>query len=162
MSEKTITFSGCEFDQDEESQSSISNIDRNKQRTVNQIEVFGCEFKGKLSKSSHYIDGLLHTKEKIKVASCTFKDKNKESPVNIQFDDNDSQISIEINTNYTHFSNRLYMIVLGIAFFVLMCILARLKVCYSNNKHAEIYFSGYLISDEFTEYSNRNHQIQSI
>lgn len=149
---KAISFIDCEFYQDKKSQSSISIVDKSKQRAGNPIEFSGCRFRGKLQNWAHYIDGFLQSKKKAKMPSCTFEDENEGSPVNIDLinEDENRQIDIEINTNFSKIWTRLHMIVLVIAFFVLMCIKASLKIYYSVSNQTVHEQSGYPMLDEFT------------
>ena len=98
------------------------------------------------------------------MSSCTFEDEKEGSPVNIDLinEDENRQIDIEINTNFSKIWTRLHMIVLVIAFFVLMCIIASLKIYYSVSNLTVHEQSGYPMLDEFTEHLNSNHRIQSI
>lgn len=75
--ENFIMFSGCNFELDEKSKSSINYIDfKNK----NKIELVDCSFAGKVSKERHYVDGNVGSKDnnnKIKIISCKFEYENE-------------------------------------------------------------------------------------
>ena len=69
-SQNKVSILGCNFEQDENSKNSIFYDDK---KDGDSIEVVDCDFKGKLQKGSHYIDGEINVKEKIHVSSCNFE-----------------------------------------------------------------------------------------
>ncbi|KAK8837216.1 hypothetical protein M9Y10_036645 [Tritrichomonas musculus] len=77
-----IFVTNCNFDLNIESQSSAINYFGGKSDIV--VEIKNCGFSGKLTKDSHYIDGILKTKDssKLVIQSCIFENDSKQ-PVNL-------------------------------------------------------------------------------
>ena len=87
--ENSFTFIGCSFEQHKKSKNSIFYVDS---KYKNRFEVIDCDFKGKLTKKSHYIDGKMYNKENININSCNFEsEKNDEVYINL-IDDGENQI----------------------------------------------------------------------
>ena len=114
QSESLISFIGCNFEQHENSDSSIFYADKN---NGNKLDVHDCNFKGKLKKGSHYIDGKVNNKEKMHVRSCNFEnDKNNSIIINLI----DNQLPLEANimSNFIQISYNLKIIIISIVIII--------------------------------------------
>ena len=134
QSESLISFIGCNFEQHENSDSSIFYEDKN---NGNKLDVHDCNFKGKLKKGSHYIDGKVNNNKKLHVESCNFEnDKNKSIIINLI--DNLSTIEANIMSNSIQISYNLKIIIgivimISFALFVFLI----LKLNGSSDKYQE-------------------------
>ena len=99
---------GCEFEKDVKSKSSISYVD---QSIGNKLEIKNCEFKGKIKKGSHYIEGMLLEKESILMESCNFED-DANNIMNLIFT---NDLAFEMNPKFmlNPILNKYWIIILG-------------------------------------------------
>ena len=121
MNDNLILVSQCSFEINEDSKSSI-NIDFPNEETEMKVDVTDCEFKGKLSKGSHYIDGRLHSNNanRFIMNSCKFED---ESDLNVKFDLNDKKVPL-VNKNSFNCSQ----VIIIVAAFIATVIFAILRL----------------------------------
>lgn len=133
----SFSITNCEFinEKDDESSSMIYYINGNE---TSDIEINGCNFKGKLAKGSHYIDAKMHEKDKprFQIKSCHFEyDEN--NSVNIELV-NDLLLKGEfISSNFLRFDGK---IVLKRISFLTVCIFTTLlisKRLRSNDKNKD-------------------------
>ncbi|KAK8881269.1 hypothetical protein M9Y10_004003 [Tritrichomonas musculus] len=102
----SIWISGCKFDLAKGSKSSLSFEDDKELSTIN---VFDCDFTGKLSKGSHYIDGKISIKDDSKqiISSNKFEYENDDA-VNLETVEKDQSVA----PKYSHSNSKhLLMIV---------------------------------------------------
>lgn len=85
-----LTISGCNFQQERNSETSIFCENLNEDR---KLVIVNCNFKGQLSNGSHYIDGKFLKKnvKNVIVNSCRFEQRTK-SAINLQIVDENKKI----------------------------------------------------------------------
>lgn len=76
---KIISISGCNFEQEEKTNSIFYVNEKNSNK--NEINIVDCKFKGKLSNGNHYIDGNVNVKDIpiFNIHSCEFEHEFKDS-----------------------------------------------------------------------------------
>ena len=148
-SENKISILGCQFEQNENSKSSIFYEEKN----GNPIEVKDCNFKGKLNKGSHYIDGNFLTKEKIQISSCNFENDVNNS---VNFNSiNDFQIKVNRKGYLKLFSFTLYIdagciaIIALIFAFIAICLI--LLYCSMHDNESQELFINELKENSFSK-----------
>lgn len=142
-----ISFVGCTFEQHENSKSSIYLVDEN---SMNQVDIFDCEFKGKIKKGSHYIDGNFNNKEKLNVKSCKFESDENEA-INIESINN----AIQIKADLSYFSSFTFKVIIMITVLITLLVLAIIKLTDSRNGTLESQNS---FNKELKENKNYNDQ----
>lgn len=126
-----IFISGCNFKQMDSSSCSINYIDY---KSDSKIELIDCDFAGKLTQNSHYIEGKVVSKDanNIMINSCRFEYKN-EMAVKIDLLDDDKLMKTEEllkNKSYSSVlsSCRLSMILFCVGFIIITLISVVIKL----------------------------------
>ncbi|KAK8871920.1 hypothetical protein M9Y10_007666 [Tritrichomonas musculus] len=154
--ENKISILGCNFEQDKTSKSSIFYSDK---KNGNSIEVVDCDFKGKLKKGSHYIDGEINVKEKLHVSSCKFENDMNDA-VSYNLIENDELMK---KIDSTTILNNSFVVVCAAIIISLMLIFMIINLgllhdkCKENNKSLEMQDQFYKDLNENT--SNENEGI---
>ena len=132
----TTLISECIFEQIESSGNSIFFVNENQD---DKIDIFNCEFKGKLERGVHYIDGKVEfsSRPKILINSCIFDDEfgssikiqmmNKTAPI-------DNKKNLEFNGIKTTF---VVFIMIGLLVVAALVVLIIRKIKSSDDRNEQ-------------------------
>ena len=129
--ENSFLIIGCDFDKDDKSKSAISYVDE--KTGQNKLEIVNCNFKGKLKKDHHYIDGTILKKDSIYIESCNFEGDEKNAMKLDLFSDSSSLDLVNLNVVSNPFSSNFWKFVLVIAIFSSLFLLIILKISIYRN-----------------------------
>lgn len=134
-----IKISGCSFENVKKSESSIVFED-----DISEIEIKECNFKGKLKKGFHYIDGKTINKDKLRIKDCLFEyDTN--SSINTKLI---KQLNNHESKNSVH--NRTKVAIFIFSFLSILVVMI-IKVVESYDKNIDKQFDSEDFSDQLSD-----------
>ena len=105
----SFSIINCDFDENQESSSMIYYVSG---KVASDVVINDCNFKGKLDKGSHYIEGkvLEKDKKKLQVKSCQFDSKSID-PINIELvnDFIEKEVNVDLSSNLISFKEKKIM-----------------------------------------------------
>ena len=97
-------------------------------RNGNKLEILNCNFKGKLKKGAHYIDGILHEKESVRVESCSFESVNKDEAVNMEIIPESLSLELNSKASLNPMLNKFWKVIFGALLIIALFSLIILKL----------------------------------
>lgn len=127
MDQKPIRISGCNFEIKKESESSIFYENDEKE-----MEIIECNFKGKLKKWYHYIDGNIADKDKLQVKNCIFE-SNSNISVHFKSTNNKPFKKYMMKKSLQNLTKVFICVYISVSVFILMMIKLVQKRFYNEN-----------------------------